>query len=116
MLASAISSTCSWWKPFDVAAEPHTNIYLRVTFASSRADVISYWIHVQRIPGTSDEVPIRASGTKHTTRNLCSRDYGLAASGRLTRFQYVLQAQNTPHVIYVVETAVWRPRLILLNT
>ena len=37
--ASPISSTCSWWKPFDVAAEPYPNISSRVTFASSRADV-----------------------------------------------------------------------------
>ena len=81
ILASAISSTCSWWKPFDVAAEPYTNIFLRVAFASSRADVKSFWIYVQRIPGTSDEVSMRASGTKHT-----------------------------PFVIYVGETAVWRPQ------
>ena len=62
-----------------VAAEPYPDIYLRVTLPSSRADVISFLISLLRVPGTSDEVPRRASSTKHTTRYLRSGNCGLAA-------------------------------------
>ena len=75
-----ISLTCSCWKLFDVAAEPCPNISSRVMFASSRVDVKSFLISVQPTPGTSDEFPMRASGTKHTTRYLRSRNCGLAVS------------------------------------
>ena len=77
---SPISSTCSWWKPFDVAAKPYPNFSFRVTLSSSPADVKSFLISVQRVPETSDEGSMRASGAKHNRRYVRSRDCGLAAS------------------------------------
>ena len=93
--ASPIPSTCSWWKPFGDAAEPYPGKYLRVTLPSSRADVKSFLIFLLRVPGTSDEVPRRASSTKHTRRYLRSRNCGLVAA-----FHFAISLNKTHLIKY----------------